>query len=73
MKNFVWQDEGAESVDQTIMDFMAGEDVILDRELFAFDIDATAAHVRGLARIGIMSAKESNSLCQLLEQLKTCT
>jgi argininosuccinate lyase len=71
MKNFVWQDEGAESVDQTIMDFMAGEDVVLDRELFAFDIDATAAHVRGLARIGIMSAEESNSLCQLLEQLKT--
>ncbi len=70
MKKFVWQDEGGESVDQTIMEFMAGEDVVLDRELFPFDIDATAAHVRGLSRIGIVSAEESNSLCQLLEQLK---
>ena len=48
MKNYVWQDEDAEAVDRTIMDFMAGEDVILDRELFIFDIRATAAHVRGL-------------------------
>jgi argininosuccinate lyase len=70
MKNFVWQDEGGESVDQTIMEFMAGEDVVLDRELFPFDIDATAAHVRGLARIGILSAEESATLCESLEQLK---
>jgi len=70
MKHFVWQEEGIESVDQAIMEFMAGEDVVLDRELFPFDIDATAAHVRGLARIGIVSAEESSSLCQLLLQLK---
>ena len=70
MKHFVWQEEGIESVDQAIMEFMAGEDVVLDRELFPFDIDATAAHVRGLARIGIVSAEESSSLCRLLEQLK---
>ena len=71
MKNYVWQDDSGESVDQTIMEFMAGEDVILDRELFPFDIMATAAHVRGLARIGILSDEESNTLCQLLEQLRS--
>lgn len=71
MKKFLWQDESAESVDQAIMEFMAGEDVLLDRELFPFDIDATAAHVRGLSRIGILSAEESASLCQSLEQLKS--
>ena len=70
MKNFVWQDDGGESVDQTIMEFMAGEDVVLDRELFPFDIQATAAHVRGLARIGILSAEESQTLCRCWSQLK---
>jgi argininosuccinate lyase len=70
MKKFVWQEGGAETVDRAIMEFMAGEDVILDRELFPFDIQATAAHVRGLARLGILEAKESKALCALLEQLR---
>jgi argininosuccinate lyase len=69
MKNYIWQDDNSDSVDQTIMEFMAGEDVVLDRELFPFDIIATAAHVRGLARIGILSDEESSTLCRLLEQL----
>ena len=71
MKKFVWQGENVESVDRAVMEFLAGEDVVLDRELFPFDIDATAAHVRGLLRIGILSAQESSLLCQCLEQLKS--
>ncbi len=70
MKNYIWQDNDGKQTDRTIMEFMAGEDVVLDRELFVFDIQATAAHVRGLARIGILSAEESESLCLLLDQLK---
>ncbi|MFC1720036.1 argininosuccinate lyase [Pseudomonadota bacterium] len=69
MKQFLWQD-GGEQVDQNIMEFMAGEDVILDRELFPFDIRATAAHVRGLERIGLLSPAESETLCNLLDQLQ---
>lgn len=70
MKKFVWQEREGETVDRAIMEFLAGEDVVLDRELFPFDIDATAAHVRGLDRIGILNTEESSSLCRLLEQLK---
>jgi len=70
MKNYLWQDDDGAQIDQTIMEFMAGEDVVLDRELFQFDIQATAAHVRGLARIGILSADESETLCLLLDQLQ---
>lgn len=69
MKQFLWQDSLDKPVDQQIMEFMAGEDVVLDRELFAFDIRATAAHVRGLKRIGILNEDECKTLCQLLEQL----
>jgi argininosuccinate lyase len=69
MKDYLWQDDDGTQIDRAIMEFMAGEDVVLDRELFPFDIRATAAHVRGLARIGILSADESDTLCLLLEQL----
>jgi argininosuccinate lyase len=56
-------------VDEIIMRFLAGEDVLLDRELFPYDIRATAAHVRGLARIGILAEAESGRLVALLEEL----
>ena len=69
MKRYLWQpDEGA-PVDEIIMRFLAGEDVLLDRELFPFDIRATVAHVRGLARIGILAEAESGRLVDLLEEL----
>ena len=45
MKNCLWQ-EGGGSIDAAIAEFTAGEDVVLDRQLFVFDIQATAAHVR---------------------------
>lgn len=69
MKRYLWQpDEGA-PVDEIVMRFLAGEDVLLDRELFPFDIRATVAHVRGLARIGILAEAESGRLIDLLEEL----
>jgi len=70
MKNYLWQ-EGGGDIDAAISEFTAGEDVILDRQLFVFDIQATAAHVRGLERIGIVSEQECKQLCVLLEALKT--
>ena len=69
MKNYLWQ-QGGDEVDRTIAEFTAGEDVVLDRHLFLFDIRATAAHVRGLERIGIVSAEECATLCSLLDELQ---
>ena len=69
MKNYLWQ-EGGGSIDAAIAEFTAGEDVVLDRQLFVFDIQATAAHVRGLQRIGIVSDSECDTLCRLLGELK---
>lgn len=69
MKTYLWQ-EGSGGIDEAISGFTAGEDVILDRHLFEFDIEATAAHVRGLERIGIVSAEECSLLCRLLDELR---
>jgi argininosuccinate lyase len=69
-RKFLWQEDGGAAIDEAITGFTAGEDVLLDRHLFPFDIRATAAHVRGLARIGLLDADESDRLCGLLEELQ---
>jgi argininosuccinate lyase len=70
VKKVLWKaGENSSDVDAGIMRFLAGEDVVLDRELFPFDIRATAAHVRGLARIGILAETESDCLVALLNEL----
>ena len=63
MKDLIWKKEGkGDSADPAIMAFLAGEDVELDKELLLFDIEASAAHVRGLQQIDILSADESARL-----------
>ena len=63
MKDLIWKKDGkCESADPEIMAFLAGEDVELDKELLLFDIEASAAHVKGLQQIDILSADESARL-----------
>lgn len=69
MSNFLWQEDDGLDMDQAISAFTAGEDIIWDRVLFPHDIRATAAHVRGLQRIGILPAVDSARLCELLDEL----
>ena len=57
MSDLLWQKTGVK-VDARIQSFLAGEDVILDREFFLFDIEASRAHANGLLRIGILAADE---------------
>jgi len=71
MKDLIWKKDGkGESADSTIMAFLAGEDVTLDKELLLFDIQASAAHVRGLQQIDILSAEESAKLLDGLQRIK---
>jgi argininosuccinate lyase len=71
MKDLIWKKEGKEnSTDTAVMKFLAGEDVELDRELLVFDIQASAAHVAGLEKIGILSADESGQLLQGLDTIR---
>lgn len=70
MKKYIWQDNGSDRIDESITAFTAGEDVLLDRQLFVFDIVATEAHVRGLQRIGIVDQEECDRLCALLLELR---
>ena len=61
MTNLLWQKPGV-AVDAKIQTFLAGDDVILDREFFLHDIQASTAHAEGLQHIGILSADELGAL-----------
>ncbi len=68
MTDLLWQKPGIE-VNERIQRFLAGEDVRLDRTLFAYDVRASRAHAEGLARIGILSAVELSALVSELDAL----
>ena len=65
----IWQKQKTATIDETIMAFMAGEDIILDRQLIGFDIQASKAHVAGLQSIGILSEEEQVQLTEQLDNL----
>ena len=68
MSKPLWDKDGA-TIDGRIQRFLAGDDVVLDRELFLHDVRASQAHVRGLARVGVITAGEATSLEAALDDL----
>ncbi|RAP56402.1 argininosuccinate lyase [Oleiagrimonas sp. MCCC 1A03011] len=68
MSDLLWQKEGVR-VDARIMRFLAGDDVLLDREFLLHDITASKAHVAGLGRIGVLGADEVASITRELDAL----
>ena len=68
MSDLLWQKAGV-ATNARIMRFLAGDDVLLDREFFLHDITASKAHVEGLANIGVVSAAEAESLKRELDAL----
>jgi len=64
----LWQKSGIR-IDAKIMRFLAGDDVILDREFFLHDIAASRVHVEGLANIGIVTPNERDAIAHELDVL----
>ena len=61
MSDLLWQKPGVR-IDERIQRFCAGDDVVLDREFFLFDVEASRAHAEGLQQIGILDADELDGL-----------
>ena len=59
MADLLWKKSGTTGPDTEVMEFLAGEDVVLDRELLLFDLQASAAHANGLEKIGVLSKDEN--------------
>ena len=70
MTDPIWQ-KGRQRVDASIQNYLAGEDVVLDRHLFTFDIQASRAHALGLSKIGILSEAEFAAISDALATLES--
>ena len=68
MSNLLWQKPGV-TVNENIQRFLAGNDIVDDKSLFLFDVQASQAHAEGLQNIGILTKSECESLCEALDQL----
>ncbi len=64
----LWSKGGA-APGPAVQRYLAGRDVILDRHLLPYDVEATIAHVRGLRRIGALSEADASALCKALDDL----
>jgi argininosuccinate lyase len=71
MSDLLWKKSGSAGPDAEIMRFLAGEDVVLDRELLLFDLQASAAHANGLMTIGILTDGENARIQEALATLAT--
>ena len=69
MSDLIWKKSHEHhGPDQQIMDFLAGEDLALDRQLLVFDLQASAAHAEGLAAAGILERQEVDLLIAALSR-----
>ena len=71
MTDYIWKKDASEAVDTRVMRFLAGDDVVLDRLLLPFDIRASQAHARGLARIGVLSIDQADAMVASMNALLT--
>jgi argininosuccinate lyase len=70
LTDYIWKKDSTERVDERVMRFLAGNDVVLDRLLMPFDIQASQAHARGLARIGVLGADQAESMVASMDRLR---
>src|SRR3546814_17060345 len=66
MYDLIWQKPGV-AVDARIQAFLAGDDVVLDREFFLHDIAASRVNAEGLQRNGILSTEERAGIVRELD------
>lgn len=68
MSNRLWDKGGA--ADAAMLRFTARDDYVLDANLLVYDVAASAAHARGLARIGALETGEADAIVAALGTLR---
>lgn len=69
MSDLLWKKGGSSGPDSEVMKFLSGDDVVLDRDLLLFDIQASAAHANGLQEIKILNEAENQQIQAALETI----
>jgi argininosuccinate lyase len=58
-----------EATDELVLRFTVGQDYVLDERLVAYDVQASVAHARMLARCGYLSEADADALAQALQEI----
>lgn len=69
MSQLLWQKTGVKT-DPSVMRFLAGNDIVLDRVLFSYDMKATKAHAHGLGIAGLLEQQQVEQLVGALSRLE---
>ena len=64
----IW-DQNLEGGNSAIDNFLSGEDIILDQELFHFDIEASIAHALELKEVKVLTVSEAKKIITALKKL----
>jgi len=65
----VWKTEKEKELNPTILEYISGEDLELDKELVQYDIKVNKAHAKMLAEVGLISWKEYKKMEKALDEL----
>ena len=64
----IWN-KNIKTSNESIEVFLSGEDILLDQELFMYDIEASIAHAEELREVGILNGSEFKKLVSTLKKL----
>ena len=64
----IW-DQNLKGNNSAINNFLSGEDIVLDQELFIFDVEASIAHALDLKEIKVLNATECKKIITSLNKL----
>ena len=64
----IWN-QSSNDKNSAIDDFLSGEDIVLDQELFLYDIEASMAHAHELENINILTKSETKKVIVSLKKL----
>ena len=64
----IWN-QSSKDKNSAIDDFLSGEDIVLDQELFLYDIEASMAHAHELENINILTKSETKKVIVSLKKL----
>ena len=64
----IWN-KNIKTSNSSIDTFLSGEDIVLDQELFLYDIEASIAHAEELKAINILNASELKKMVSALKKL----
>ncbi|VAW47157.1 Argininosuccinate lyase [hydrothermal vent metagenome] len=69
-QSVLWSSDDESTINDAVMQYLAGDDVRLDQALLLYDIQGTWAHLVGLAEIDIITEQELAQFSAALKDLK---